>query len=239
MEAFILAAGLGTRLQPLTNTRPKALVEIGGTTLLERNIANLAKYGFRKIVVNIHHFPDMMTEFLNTHHFDAEILISDERDKLLDTGGALKKASKLFSGTVPIMIHNVDILSSINLKDAYDRHVRDGNFATLLASRRQTSRYLLFDDTGNLAGWENTAKSETLWTGQPVQNATSLAFSGIHIVNPELPEMLPQEDTYPIIPEYLRLAKDHKVRCLEHSAEKWLDVGKPETLKLAESFVAR
>lgn len=239
MEAFILAAGLGTRLQPLTNTRPKALVEIGGTTLLERNIANLAKYGFRKIVVNIHHFPDMMTEFLNTHHFDAEILISDERDKLLDTGGALKKAARLFTGKSPILIHNVDILSSINLREVYDKHVGNGNLVTLLVSRRKTSRYLLFGKKGTLAGWENTAKNEILWTGTPLQSTKRMAFSGIHIVNPELLEMLPPEDTYPIIPEYLRLAKDHKIQGLEHPAGDWLDVGKPETLKLAESFVER
>ena len=239
MQAFLLAAGLGTRLQPLTNTRPKALVEVAGKTLLERNIENLVKFGCKRIVVNVHHFPDMMIEFLDTHHFDCTILVSDERDQLLDTGGALAKASKLFSNGWPILVHNVDILSSIDLKEAYDTHLRNSNSATLLVSKRQTSRYLLFDEYKQLVGWKNTATDETLWSKYPIQRVDSMAFSGIHIINSELLHRLPPEGKYPIIPEYLRLAPNCKIKALEHPAEDWIDVGKPETLKLAERFVER
>ncbi len=237
MEAMILAAGLGTRLRPLTTNRPKALVEVNGTTLLEHNLNRLILFGFNKIVINIHHFPDMVKDFVKSRIFDAEILFSDEREQLMDTGGALKKAEPLFSGLEPVLIHNVDILTSLDLGQIYRGHIATDALATLLVSRRNTARQLLFDTFNQLVGWKNTSTLETLWSDNPVANAIPLAFSGIHIVSPELFHLLPKAHPYPIIPEYLHLAKQHKILAYKHLAEQWLDVGKPETLKKAESFL--
>ena len=237
MEAMILAAGLGTRLRPLTNDRPKALVEVNGTTLLEYNLRRLIGFGFNKIVINIHHFPDMVIDFVRQHNFDAEILFSDEREQLLDTGGALKKAAALFSGKEPVLIHNVDILTTLNLGEIYRKHLGNKALATLLVSKRDTSRQLLFDKNQQLVGWHNSSNNETLWSDRPVEIFDSMAFSGIHIVNPELFDLLPPAAPYPIIPEYLKIGQKHKILAFKHLAEEWLDVGKPETLKLAEKFI--
>ncbi|MBR0072727.1 MAG: nucleotidyltransferase family protein [Bacteroidales bacterium] len=237
MEAMILAAGLGTRLRPLTNDRPKALVEVNGITLLEYNLKRLIGFGFNKIVINIHHFPDMVIDFVRQRTFGADIRFSDEREQLMDTGGALKKAAPLFSGLEPILIHNVDILSTLDLGAVYHNHVGSGASATLLVSRRNTSRQLLFDGKNQLVGWKNQTTGETLWSGKAIEDVDALAFSGIHIVNPELLGALPEARPYPIIPEYLKLAKQHKILAYKHLSDKWLDVGKPETLKKAENFL--
>jgi len=237
MEAMILAAGLGTRLRPLTNDRPKALVEVNGITLLEYNMRRLIGFGFNKIVINIHHFPDMVIDFVRQRNFEAEILFSDEREQLLDTGGALKKAAALFSGKEPVLIHNVDILSTLDLGEIYRKHLGNKALATLLVSKRDTSRQLLFDKNQQLVGWHNSSNNETLWSDRTVEIFDSMAFSGIHIVNPELFDLLPPAAPYPIIPEYLKIGKYHKILAFSHLAEEWLDVGKPETLKLAEKFI--
>lgn len=234
---MILAAGLGTRLRPLTNDRPKALVEVNGITLLEYNLRRLIGFGFNKIVINIHHFPDMVIDFVRQRNFEAEILFSDEREQLLDTGGALKKAAALFSGKEPVLIHNVDILSTLDLGEIYNKHLGNKALATLLVSKRDTSRQLLFDKNQQLVGWHTSSNNETLWSDRPVEIFDSMAFSGIHIVNPELFDLLPPAAPYPIIPEYLKIGKYHKILAFSHLAEEWLDVGKPETLKLAKKFI--
>lgn len=237
MEAMILAAGLGTRLRPLTNDRPKALVEVNGITLLEYNIRRLIGFGFNRIVINVHHFPDMIIDFVKSRKFDAEILFSDEREQLMDTGGALKKAAPLFSGKEPVLIHNVDILSTLDLGEIYRKHLETKALATLLVSKRDTARQLLFDDSGELVGWENLLTGEVLLNRSIEKAPDNMAFSGIHIVNPELFKLLPEAAPYPIIPEYLKIAKDHKTLAFKHLAEDWLDVGKPETLKMAEKII--
>ena len=239
MEAMILAAGLGTRLRPLTNDRPKALVEINGVSLLEYNIRNLIRFGATKIVINVHHFPNMIIDFVKNHSFNAEITISDERKQLLDTGGALKKAAPLFSGKEPILIHNVDILSSLNLEKIYHKHIITNALATLLVSKRDTARQLLFRKNGNLIGWTNISTGEIILNNSVSESLDKLAFSGIHIVNPELLKMLPEASPYPIIPEYLKLAKQHKILSYKHLSGIWMDVGKPETLKKAETFIQK
>ena len=152
MEGFILAAGLGTRLRPLTNDRPKALVEIDGVALLEMAIHRLEEAGIGHIVVNVHHFGEKVIDFIASHRWQARIDISDERPLLLDTGGGLKKAAPLFSGKENVLVHNVDILSEIDLRDVERRHREEGNLATLCVSLRDTKRLLLFDETGRLAG---------------------------------------------------------------------------------------
>lgn len=224
MEGFILAAGLGTRLRPLTDDRPKALVEVGGTTLLERAIRRLEGVGIDHIVINVHHFADMVTAFVRRHDWQARVDISDERSLLLDTGGGLKHAASLFSGRENILIHNVDILSDVDLRDVERRHIADGNLATLCVSRRPTRRLLAFNAAGCLEGRADEG----------------LAFSGISVVAPALFALLPEDDhPYPIIDQYVRLAHEgHRIGAYEHAADRWLDVGKPETLEKARQWTA-
>lgn len=240
MEALLLAAGLGTRLRPLTNDRPKALVELNGHTLLEYAIQNLTRQSITHIVVNVHHFASKMIDYLSSNSWDIPISISNEEDLLLDTGGGLKKAAILFSGTEPILIHNVDILSHIQFSEMLEFHRQSHSIATLAVSERTTSRQLLFDEHQQLVGWYNNASETYLWTeAQKKQESyRQLAFSGIAIIEPKLTQLLPESDhPYPIIPEYLKIASRHKIGCYIHPAQDWLDVGKPETLEQAKTFI--
>lgn len=222
MEGFILAAGLGTRLRPLTDDRPKALVEIDGVTLLERTIRRLEAAGIRHIVINVHHFADKVIDFVQSRQWQATLDISDERALLLDTGGGLKHATRLFSGEDNVLVHNVDILSDIDLQDVERWHREQGNLVTLCVSRRQTKRLLAFDADGRLTG----------------RAETGLAFSGISMTSPQLFGLLPDATSpYPIIDEYIALSKHYPIRCYEHNAERWLDVGKPETLEKARQWI--
>lgn len=236
MEAFILAAGLGTRLRPLTNSRPKALIEIEGKTLLEINLEKLIQNGASRIVINVHHFASMIEDYIQSRRWGTEILISRESDVLLDTGGGLKHAESLFTGTSPIIIHNVDILSDINIKQLIATHCQSSSIATLCVSRRDTSRKLLFDKNQQLIGWHNQASGEFKWSNGPAAY-TSLAFSGVACISPQLLPLLPKAtEPYPIIPEYLSIAQSHEVKAFEHSPETWLDVGKPDSLSLARQL---
>ena len=237
MEGFILAAGLGTRLKPLTDHRPKALVEVNGVTLLELAINKLQQSGVHRIVVNVHHFGQQVIDFLDSRTWEAEVVVSDERQLLMDTGGALKQAAPLFSGTEPIVVHNVDILSNLNLTAVLESHRAQKALATLCVSRRTTGRQLLFTPEGKLCGWRNRQMGDELWTDVPHPDATELAFSGISIVEPQLLDLLPPANhPYPVIPCYLEIAKTHIINAFEHPAEHWLDVGKPETLAQAEQW---
>ncbi|MDD7716929.1 MAG: nucleotidyltransferase family protein, partial [Bacteroidales bacterium] len=162
MKAMVFAAGLGTRLRPLTNDRPKALVEVGGKTMLERVITHLADCGVTDITVNIHHFGEKIIEFLEEKkNFGLDIHISDERDLLLDTGGGLMKARKYLDGDEPFIVHNADILTDLDLKAMYDFHVEHDALSTILVKDRQTQRYFLFDHDHRLKGWINKKTGET------------------------------------------------------------------------------
>lgn len=237
MEAMIFAAGLGTRLQPLTNHIPKALVEVNGTTLLELCIRNIINHGFDRVIINVHHFGEQIIDFVAKHSFDAEIVISDERQLLLDTGGGLKKASQLLVQDTPLLIHNVDVLSAIDLSDLYHCHCQSGALATVAVAERETSRYLLFDTEDNLAGWTNRKTGETIWAKpQQKDNVVPLAFSGIHVVSRQLTDRLPPAAPYPIIPQYIAMARHSNIKAYKHNAEEWMDVGKPDTLATANNF---
>ena len=228
MEGFILAAGLGTRLRPLTNDKPKALVEINGATLLERAIHRLEEAGIGHIVINVHHFADKVIDFIGSHTWQASIDISDERSLLLDTGGGLKQAATLFSGKENVLVHNVDILSDIDLQAVEVHHQSQDNLVTLCVSRRETKRLLEFDESGQLLGRADTSNRSSF--------TFHLAFSGISVVSPKLFPLLPDANRpYPVIDEYIRLSHEgHRIGCYEHSPEHWLDVGKPETLETAK-----
>ena len=237
MQAFIPAAGLGTRLLPLTEHRPKALVEVGGVPLLKIAIDNLARQGATRIVVNVHHFADMVIDYLQSHDWGTEVLVSNEKDKLLDTGGGLKKAAPLFKRDEPILIHNVDILSRINFRDLVELHKQEGNFVTLAVSVRDTSRFLLFADNGLLVGWNNRSTGETKWVDELVAKNRALAFSGIAVLEPGVLDVLPPcEIPYPIVPAYLNIAKEHRISYFIHSSSDWMDVGTPQSLNKAQSW---
>lgn len=224
MEGFILAAGLGTRLRPLTDNRPKALVEVQGRTLLEICIGRLAAAGIERVVVNVHHFGDMVIDYLDSRRWPCEVAVSDERALLLDTGGALRHAAPLFTGREAVVVHNVDVLTHIDLRQAEAAHRAAGDLATLCVSRRPTRRMLVFDAEGCLV--RRAAEGEE-----------GLAFSGITVVDPQLFPLLPEADhPYPVIDEYIRLAHSHRIGSFMHAAADWLDVGKPDTLALAQSW---
>lgn len=235
-QAFILAAGLGTRLKPLTNSLPKALVEINGVSLLEHNINKLISYGCKHIVVNVHHFAELIIEHIANKNYNADIFISDETNKLLDTGGALLNAKNYFDFSKDILVHNVDILSKIDFLDLYNDHNLRNNLATLAVSQRQTSRYLLFDENNKLCGWENTKTNEKIISN----NSTELipfGFSGVQIIKPELIDLIENKGAFPIIPEYLKLSTSYPIYSYIHSQDIWVDVGKIEAIEKAQRLL--
>jgi len=233
MRAMILAAGLGTRLQPLTENLPKALVKIRDKTLLEIAINNLVKYGFNKIIINVHHFAEQVIDFIDQNIFDADITISDERDKLLDTGGGLKKASRFFNDGKPFLLYNVDIISNLNLKTLYQANIKSNSIATLIVRERESSRYLLFNSENILCGWKNTKTGELISTCN-IKLLDEFAFSGIHIIDPKIFSLMPDDDVFSMIDLYLDIMGDNKIIAHIDNDSFWLDVGKTESLKIAE-----
>lgn len=246
MKAMIFAAGLGSRLKPLTDTMPKALVPVAGCPMLEHVILKLKASGFTEIVINIHHFGEQIIDFLKTNNnFGLTIHISDERDRLLDTGGGIRKARLFFENSgEPFLVHNVDILSDMNLKELYDFHMQSGSVATLLASRRTTSRYLLFNTERKLRGWINKDTGQVKPEGFHYDESLyrEYAFSGIHVFSPavfRLMEAPRWEGKFSIMDFYL--ATCGQTDYSGYLAEKLelIDIGKPETLARAEEFVKK
>lgn len=246
MKAMIFAAGLGTRLRPLTDHCPKALVKVAGVPMLERTINKLMKHGFNDITVNVHHFGEQIIDFLNLHNgFGADIHISDERDMLLDTGGGILKARPFLEGNEPFLVHNADIVSDIDLTALYNQHLKNEADATLVVSDRKTSRKLLFDDS-RLRGWTNIETGEMKPSSLSACKAAKyrqLAFSGIHVISPrifqEMGQGTPWEGKFSIIPFYLGYCQRANIQSYEPcSGTPWFDVGKPETLEQANAYFA-
>ena len=240
MKALIFAAGLGTRLKPLTDTMPKALVPIDGKPLLEHVILKLKAAGFNQIIVNVHHFPDQIIEFLKSkNNFDLRIEISDERDKLLDTGGGVKNAKWFFDDGKPFLVHNVDILSNIDLQSLYQQHLETSPLATLVVSGRDTFRYFLFDEEARLKGWINEKTGEVRpdhLTHTELYN--KLAFSGIQVLSPDVFKLMEHfPDHFSIVDFYLRNAAQQQIKAYVPHALKMIDVGKLNVLTEAEQFV--
>jgi len=237
-KAMILAAGLGTRLRPLTDDRPKALVEIGGRTLLEIALARLRAFGIREVIVNVHHFADMMIDYLQAHrHFGMRIEVSRE-EILLDTGGGLKQAAGFFledSGRdEPFLLHNVDVVSTIDLGRMLQFHHQHRPLATLAVQGRQSSRVLLFDDRLQLCGRRFVRDQRTEWA-RPEQPVQELAFCGIHVISPRLFTLMKEEGVFSIIAPYLRLAGEGEaIMAFRADESYWRDLGKPESLAQAE-----
>lgn len=236
MKAMVLAAGLGTRLRPLTDSRPKALVQIGGRTLLEITLTRLRDYGIRDVIINTHHFAEMIRQYLaEKSNFGMHLELSHE-DVLLDTGGGLKKAAHFFQQddqTEPFVLHNVDIISTIDIGRMVEFHRRRNALATLAVQDRTTSRYLLFDENLQLSGRQTGTDGtpELVRNAQPLQ---PLAFSGIHVISPDFLSMMTEQRAFSIITSYLRIAGEGKsilgFRADEYS---WRDMGKVENIKAA------
>lgn len=236
---MIFAAGLGTRLKPLTDTMPKALVKVGGEPLLWHVIQKLKAAGYERIVVNVHHFAQQIVDYLAANdNFGLDIRISDETAGLLETGGGIKKALPLFDPESPILIHNVDILSNVRLDKLYDlaasAAAADASVdALLLVSERKTKRYLQFDDEMRLTGWKNIETGEVKG-----QEGRSLAFSGIHLLGPNTFPLFDQmPDRFGIIDFYLKFCQQYVFLGNEKRSLRLLDVGKLDTLEQAEKFL--
>jgi NDP-sugar pyrophosphorylase family protein len=230
---MILAAGLGTRLRPLTNDRPKALVDVGGRTMLEVTLSRLRYFGIREVIINVHYFADMIVEYLKKNdNFDMRIEISRE-DVLLDTGGGLKKVAHFFLENqsdveTPFVLHNVDVISTIDLSRMVQFHTENRALATLAVQDRETSRYLLFDERQQLCGRRigPDQKDELVGSGQPAQ---ALAFSGIHIISPRIFELMQENGVFSIIAAYLRLAgQGEKILSFRADDYYWRDMGRPD-----------
>ena len=240
MKAMIFAAGLGTRLKPLTDTMPKALVPVAGKPMLEHVIGKLKAAGFDEIVINVHHFAHQIIDFLKAKdNFGIKIWISDESEELLDTGGGIKKAAPYFDE--PFLVHNADILSNVDLKAMYDYHLTSGNDATLLVSPRKTIRYLLFNEENRLQGWVNKDTLQTKPEGFVYQPEVQkeYAFGGIHVISPTLFNYMDEHWTgkFPIMDFYLQTCKEARLGSYAKEDLQLIDIGKLDTLAKAEDFI--
>ena len=226
---MIFAAGYGTRLKPLTNTIPKALVSINGKPMLQHIIEKLIASQITNIVVNVHHFHQQIINFLKQqNNFGINISISDESKELLDTGGALKKASELLKGNEPILLYNVDVLCNLDLLKLLNYHQRTKALATLVVRKRDTQRYLMFDENMVLSGWKNfKTLEEKISLPKLYATAQPFAFSGIHIIEPEFISYMDGSGKFSIIESYLEIAKTKKVIGFEDTSSLWIDIGKP------------
>lgn len=236
---MIFAAGLGTRLYPITKNIPKALVEVAGKPMIEYVIRNLISAGVDDIIINVHHFPEKTKAFIESkNHFNINICFSEETDQVLETGGGLKKAAWFFSDGQPFFVHNTDILTNLNLSAMMDYHQKQQALATLFVKQRNTSRYLLFDNNMQLCGWENKKTNEKI-ISRKADVMNHLAFNGIHVINPKIFDLMDMEGSFSIIPMYLELAKKFLINGYKENNAAYLDIGKPDTLKEAEVLIAK
>ena len=236
---MIFAAGLGTRLKPLTDIKPKALVEVNGKTMLEHAITKLQYFGVDEIIINVHHFSNQITDFLKRNkNFGIKIEISDESKQLLDTGGGLMKAEKFLNKTDPFFVYNVDVISDIDLGVMYRKHINTGSIATLAVQQRETSRYFLFNNELKLIGWKNESTGKIIVSrGSSSSNLTSLAFSGIHVISPRIFKLVKIAGKFSMTDVYLKLSTFQRINGYRHDNDFWMDLGKPENIAEAEKFL--
>jgi NDP-sugar pyrophosphorylase family protein len=227
MKAMILAAGYGTRLKPLTDTKPKALIEIKGIPLIEIIIKRLIKFGYTDIIINLHHLAEQVVQFFEQkRNFGINIEFSDESSELLDTGGGILKAKWFFNDNQPFLVYNVDVVSDINLDHLLEYHLKSKALATLAVRDRQTYRKLLFDSENQLCQWINTLTMEEKISREPGVGAGLFAYSGIQILNPQIFKHITESGAFSIIDLYLRLAKEHIIKGFVHNSGYWFDLGK-------------
>ena len=236
MKAMILSAGLGTRLKPFTNEHPKALAMVNGKTLLQRNIEYLSSFGIKEIIVNVHHFADQIIQLLEANNgFGSTTIISDETKEVLETGGGLMQAKDFLIDSSPFVLLNVDILTNMNIGKMIDHHSSSKALATLCVSQRKTSRYFLFDKMDNLCGWRNVnVNQETIV--RVADNYIEKAFWGIHIISPTIFDLIKRAGKFSIVDAYMDLCRDHIIKAYDDRNSKFIDVGKPESIVLAEEM---
>ncbi len=238
MKAMVFAAGVGSRLRPLTDQVPKALIEVDGHPLLEHVLNRLMRFGVDSAVVNVHHEPDRIEAFLLTSRIGIPVALSRETE-LLDTGGGLKHAAPLLASGNPFFIHNVDVLSAIDLGALLAQHTASGALATLAVQPRPAGRAFLFDRGGRLAGWEEAPGGRREWAGPPSPDVERLGFCGIHAAGPALLSRLSECGAFPIVSAYLRLAREGaKIQAFRADGVFWADVGNPEKLKAVRRLAA-
>ncbi len=235
MKGMILAAGLGTRLKPFTDKHPKALAKVNGKTLLQRNIEYLSSFGIKDIIVNVHHFAEQIkNELKNNKGFGSNVIISDEENEVLETGGGLKRASWFFDDG-DFVLMNVDVLTDMNLSEMILHQQAQKPLATLAVTNRKTSRYFLFDELNNLCGWKNEKTGEQKMSKE-VKKYSQKAFSGIHLISPAIFSLIKREGKFSMVDGYLDLAKTHIITAFDHSNSKFIDVGKSENVAKAEGM---
>ncbi len=230
---MILAAGLGTRLKPFTDKHPKALVPVNGKSVLQRNVEYLHQYGIKDIIVNVHHFAHQIIDAVKENNgWGASIAISNESDEILETGGGLKNTAAFFTETnEPFVLMNADILTDMKLDEMIAQHLLHKPLATLAVTERSTSRYLLFNEKNSLCGWLNEKTGE-----QKGDSGTKKAFSGIHIISPQIFSLITETGKFSMIDLYLRLAKNQQIMAYDHSNTNLIDCGRPESIAVAEKM---
>lgn len=234
MKGMILTAGLGTRLKPLTDNTPKALVDIDGFAMLDLCIRYLHKHGVDEIIINVHHLADQLMEYVATKRWEGfKIEISDETEKLLNTGGGLKKASSFFDKEEDFVLMAVDILTDLDLTQMIAAHKEKDSLVTLAVKKRQTSRDLVFDSEGLLAGWKHNTTGETK-TVKGKQALEGFGFSGVHVISPKLFDLITEQENFSIVDLYLRLAESEKISAFEHSEGRWIEFGRVENIEKAK-----
>ena len=238
---MIFAAGTGSRLKPYTDHIPKALIPIDGKPMLEHIILKLKAAGFTEIIINVHHLGEQIIVFLaGKDNFGITIHISDERDYLLDTGGGIKHAAQFLQGDEPFLVHNVDIISNVDLKALYQHHLDTNPLATLLVSKRDTSRYLLFNKENKLSGWRNkeTGEVKSYYPDFDPSIHNEFAFNGIHVISPQIFEWMDEwTGKFSIINFYLAVCAKTPIQAFEQADLRILDIGKPDALELAQDFI--
>ena len=237
MKAMILAAGLGTRLKPFTDKHPKALAVVNNKTILQRNIEYLALFGIKEVIINVHHFAEQVIDLVKRKKgFGSEILFSDETNEVLETGGGIKKASWFFEkDDQSFVVMNVDILTDLDLNKMIFQHKQNAPLATLAVTARQTSRYFLFNDSGELCGWRNVKTGEEK-ISRNAEKYIEKAFSGIHIISPGIFPLMKMQGKFSMVDVYLDLCKSNTIASFDHSNSKFIDVGKPENILKAEEM---
>jgi NDP-sugar pyrophosphorylase family protein len=240
MKAMILAAGLGTRLKPLTDEVPKALIPVGGIPMLEHIILKIKAAGFKHVVINIHHFGEQILDFLaSKNNFGLTVDISDERNYLLDTGGAIKKASRFLEGNEPFLIHNVDIFSDVDLEAMYRSHVNSKAMATLLVNKHRSARQLLFDKREQLCGWRNreTGEVKSFFPKFDPSKYMEYTFGGVHVISPDIFRLMDEwTGKFSIIQFYLSICPNTLVNLYTQNDIRWVDVGKLKGLEEAKQW---
>ncbi|MFK5857597.1 MAG: sugar phosphate nucleotidyltransferase [Bacteroidota bacterium] len=236
MKAIILAAGLGSRLKDLTTSKPKALVEVNGKTMLEIVITKLRDQGITDFLINIHHFGESIIEFLKTkNNFGVNITISDERMQLLDTGGAILKAQNFIRGDEPVLIHNVDIISDVKVSDILKYHNLNNSIATLCVRKRDSGRGLLFNKNMQLVGWTNIEKHQFKWVNKSYTEYNIFAYSGIYLISPKFTNEIKQTGKFSIIDTWLEMANNNIISGFVDTSSTWHDLGTHEKISNAES----